>query len=511
MVDDQAVGFICIGILVCIVVYRWNISPLNDIPTVGGSWVPGLSYLSAMVLIRRMREILHEGYKKHYGSAFKIPLLDRWMVIVCGPKMIEDIRRRPEYELSFTATVETLLQYKYNVSRKMRDDPYHIAIMKEKLQNRMLPAIMPDLIDEVGPAVQRYIPARGDEWVSMDVSSSASKIVARTCNRVFVGLPVCRDEEYTDLSVKFAVGILKAGRALRMFPDLLKPIAARFVSKAVKQTRELAALRLRPIIRKRIAATMREKEKDRFYRPNDALQWIIDRAVTRHDTDVDITERLLLLNIAAIHTSASSMAQVLYHLAEQPELLAPLREEIEAAIDAEGWTMPSFARMWKLDSLLRESQRCNGLTITSLMRIALKDVILDNGMLIPKGTILGAPAHPMHYDDAHVPNADVFDPFRFARMREVACDSEGAAPYQFASTSSEYIPFGHGQLACPGRFFAANQLKAVLSYIILNYDLKLAEPDIGNPQRPPNEYVSLVVVPPTGGTILMRKRAAAAA
>lgn len=62
-------------------------------------------------------------------------------------------------------------------------------------------------------------------------------------------------------------------------------------------------------------------------------------------------------------TLFQSLTQVLYHLAERPELLAPLREEIEMAIDAEGWTMPSFARMWKLDSLLRESERYNGFTI----------------------------------------------------------------------------------------------------------------------------------------------------
>ena len=81
------------------------------------------------------------------------------------------------------------------------------------------------------------------------------------------------------------------------------------------------------------------------------------------------------------------------------------------------------------------------------MRVALKDVILDNGMLIPKGTMLGAPAHPIHYDDAQFPNADVFDPFRFARMREAARDTESAARHQFASSSAEYIPFGHGHLA----------------------------------------------------------------
>lgn len=148
--------------------------------------------------------------------------------------MIEEIRRRPEYELSFTKAIETVsrcftyltilasvllgllfyhqfLQYKYNVGPKMRDDPYHLAIVREKLHNRMLPAIMPDLMDEVGPAVQRHIPATGNgsfshlsrvakvrfnqrgpsEWVNMDVSSCAVKIVARTCNRIFVGFPVC--------------------------------------------------------------------------------------------------------------------------------------------------------------------------------------------------------------------------------------------------------------------------------------------------------------------------------
>ncbi|PIL34357.1 cytochrome P450 [Ganoderma sinense ZZ0214-1] len=510
MAEDQAVGFICIVILVFIVVYRWNLSPLNNIPTVGSSWVPGLSYLSAIALIRHLKEILQDGYTKYYGSAFKIPLMDRWMVIVSGPKMIEDIRRRPEYELSFTQAVESLLQYKYNVGSKIRDDPYHLAIVKEKLQNRMLADIIPDMIDEVSPAVQRYIPANGKEWVNMDVSSSAFKLVTRTCGRVFAGSPMCNNEEYIDLSVQFALEMLKAGRALRMFPDLLKPIAAVFINKAVKRTSNLTMLRLRPIIRKRIAATMREKEKDRFYRPNDALQWIIDKAVTRHETDIDITERLLLLNLAASYTSSSSLMQVLYHLAEWPELLAPLREEIEGAIAAEGWTMPSFARMWKLDSILRESQRCNGFTLASLVRIALKDVVLDNGMLIPKGTLLGAPAHPMHYDNAHFPNAHVFDPFRFARMREAACDTESAARHQFASTSPEYLPFGHGQLACPGRHFASNQLKAVLSHIILNYDLKLPEPECGTPQRPPNEYLSLAILPPTGGTILVRKRAAPA-
>ena len=37
---------------------------------------------------------------QHYGSAFKVPLLDQWMVIVSGPNMVDELRKRPEEELS---------------------------------------------------------------------------------------------------------------------------------------------------------------------------------------------------------------------------------------------------------------------------------------------------------------------------------------------------------------------------------------------------------------------------
>ncbi|TBU45343.1 cytochrome P450 [Dichomitus squalens] len=552
MDQGQPWAFACVGVLILIVVFRWNISPLNDIPTVGNFSSPALSYLSAMAFIRRGRETLQEGYRLYYGSVFKIALLDRWMVIFSGPKMVEDIRRRPEDELSFTEAVQTILQYKYTVGQKMQDDPYHTVVVKEKLQNRLLPLILPSLIDEVAPAVETYMPTINEEWTAVDISAAALKIVARTSNRVFVGSPLCEygpkdshgasgqnwmivqlcfdvrlgclmfttpgyftelrpitglSEDYNDTSAQFAVEIVKAGTALFLFPDILKPLAAPFVSK-VKQTTKRALHHLRPIIQERRTA-MHQQGKEWLDKPNDVLQWIIDRAVVKDETDADITQRLLLLNLAAIHTSSSSIPHVLYHLAEQPELLEPLREEIEASVDAEGWTMSAYARMWKLDSILRESQRYNGFTLASMMRVAMKDIVLDNGTFIPKGTLLGAAAHPAHHDNAHLPNADLFDPFRFSRMRE-AGSSSGSSRLQFASTSPEYLPFGHGQLACPGRYFAGNQLKAILSHIILNYDLKLSDSkdDGPRPQRPPNVYLSLAVLPPIGGTIQLRKRAA---
>ena len=65
--------------------------------------------------------------------------------------------------------------------------------------------------------------------------------------------------------------------------------------------------------------------------------------------------------------SASSVAEPLIHLqaftdivfdlAAHPEYVAPMREEVEAIIEAEGWTKASIGKMHKVDSFVKESQR----------------------------------------------------------------------------------------------------------------------------------------------------------
>lgn len=53
----------------------------------------------------------------------------------------------------------------------------------------------------------------------------------------------------------------------------------------------------------------------------------------------------------------------LYNLAAMPEYSRPLREEVEEHLgsDVSNWTKDAFAKCWKLDSFLKESQRLNGL------------------------------------------------------------------------------------------------------------------------------------------------------
>ncbi|KAI0640730.1 cytochrome P450 [Trametes meyenii] len=486
-------------VIVVSYLFKWRSDPLRSVPTVGGSDLPFFSYLSSFQFSENSRQLLEEGYRKHYGSVFKVPLQDKWMVVVSGPKLVDDLRRRPDEELSFRVAAAETIQTKHTVGPGPTEDPYHVDIIREKL-TRALPAVLPDVIDELQLAVGDHIPAKEDEWLPVDVMGTIQKIVARASSRVFVGEPACRIQEYLDLSVTFTVDVIKDKTVLNLLPDLFKPVVAKlFANRALTNIRR-ARKHLKPMIDERIA-NVKKYGSSWTEKPNDMLQWIIETAETRDNTYEAIIQRVMLVNFAAIHTSSNSFTHVLYHLAQHPQYLAPLREEIEAVIKEEGWTKLGMGKMWKLDSFFRESQRINGISLVSLTRIAMKDVTLADGTLIPRGTLVSAASYPTHHDESLYADPELFDPFRFARMRE---EEGGATRHQFVNTSVDYMPFGHGKHACPGRFFAANELKAMLAYIVLHYDLKL--PDGTEP--PVNSYDALSVMPAPKGKVMFRKRQA---
>jgi len=65
-------------------------------------------------------------------------------------------------------------------------------------------------------------------------------------------------------------------------------------------------------------------------------------------------------------------------------------------------------------------------------------------------------------------------------------------------TSTCYLHFS------PGRFFAVSELKAMLAYVLLNYDIKLP----GDGSRPPNFWFSANCIPNPTGEVMFKKRTA---
>lgn len=69
------------------------------------------------------------------------------------------------------------------------------------------------------------------------------------------------------------------------------------------------------------------------------------------------------------------------------------------------------------------------------------------------------------------------------------------------TVGDNFLAFGNGRHACPGRFFAAQEMKLMLAYLVLNYDIDRMD------KRPEGTCIAGVEMPPTKAEIRIRKRA----
>jgi hypothetical protein len=144
---------------------------------------------------------------------------------------------------------------------------------------------------------------------------------------------------------------------------------------------------------------------------------------------------------------------------------------------------------------------------------AKKGVTLSSGLHLPHGTYFAA-AHPqmtasVSYREAPElpqPSFDEFYPFRYSDLRSYEGEEN---KHQFVTTSPESVAFGHGQWACPGRFFASNEIKVILIELLRNYDIGLGpngEGQGGEFQRPKTYTVDTSYIPDPTAKIFFRRR-----
>lgn len=157
------------------------------------------------------------------------------------------------------------------------------------------------------------------------------------------------------------------------------------------------------------------------------------------------------------------------------------------------------------DSALRETLRL-GLVNKSLVHqvVPAGGVTLEDGLHLSQGARIAVSTYGVHRDPEIYPRPYIYEPFRFSRQREEMLgqqqetegntiptdtntkakipgekEKEGRAATLLAgknlsavTTSENFLPFGHAKHACPGRFFAANEIKLAFAYLSTKYDVK---------------------------------------
>ncbi|KAJ3859187.1 cytochrome P450 [Lentinula novae-zelandiae] len=429
-----------------------------------------------------------------YGKQlFRVPFLDHWEVVVSDPKLIKDLAYASNEELSAIDAVADVLQTEFTMGHSIKYDRYHINVIGSTLTRNLVPCFM-DIHDELTSAFIDVLPSqRMDDWVQVVLFDAVMDIVARTGNRLFVGLPLCRNPQYLSLVKRWATEVFLSAFFINFMPWVLKPMRQRIVALRRRHFRHPGKKELYMLVHDRVKLDQ-DHGMHRPDRPNDIISWFYNAAYLRYKPDSlaeEIVNRIMFLNFSAIHTSTH-------------KYILPLREEVENIVTRVGWTKAALNKMIKVDSFVRESERFNGLSCLIMTRkvVSAKGFTFSNGVTLPEGTCVSVANYAIHHDPMIYKDAHLFEGFRFSDLRTNLKGQE--LHHQMVHTTPQYVTFGHGKHSCPGIFFATNELKLALAHIVLNYDVKLGINCCG--VKPKNSWLSIALIPHRQAHVMFKKR-----
>ncbi|KAF7369896.1 hypothetical protein MSAN_00619100 [Mycena sanguinolenta] len=478
---------------------------VGSIPAVGSSGLLEY-YTGGWRFLFHGPEMLAEGCEKYPGRVFRVPRVFRWNFVVSGAALIQDVVTAPEDVLSSVVANRdaSALQLDFTMGPELSANMFHIDIVRTKL-TRNLGRCFPDIRDEVSCAFDELIASDGTDWKVVTALPMVTKVVARTLNHIFAGLPICRNEEYLDLAMQYTIDVVLRAQLISLLPFFLRPILGPLISSRNQSVRK-GLKHLGPIIEYRIEQE-KEHGSDWPGKPNDYLSWLLESVdINDERTAADIVSRILAMNMAGIHTTSSvtffPIITSLFLLMLLYSYINALREEAEQVVEEHGWTKAALNKMYKIDSFLRESQRMHDNGPLSMTRQILDPLgfKFSDGTIVPYGSIVNVTSRGEHFDKANYENPYVFDGYRFYKMREER--NGGLFNRHMISTSLDHLAFGHKLHACPGRFLAAMELKTMLAHLVINYDLRAEIEGV----RPPDDVFGIDFVPNGRAKIWFRKR-----
>ncbi|ORY96217.1 cytochrome P450 [Syncephalastrum racemosum] len=453
----------------------------HHVPFVSGS-LPVLGHTIQME--RAPREFLARC-KERYGSAFAIRLAGQNFYVLTG-NLIPELFRAGSKAFSFTEGIETLVP-----TQRVIDVSYGHKFQPERMNPRdKHPIIYPikhnfkeDQIHVFSERIQAGLEHALAEQLTLAPGESKTvqgwdflaKAISHISCLCFAGSDVGRDPRLVSAMATFTQKIIKAGMALSIMPAWLGDWYVRRYMSVTEELDLVMELVVPDLIKRQQSGELGTGEP-----AFTAMALSLQRSDGTFRSVQDAAFYFKNIALASIHTTSHFATFALHELACRPHLVAELRQELNGV----RLTPESIIDLPLLDSFLREVLRFN-VDILSMHHRALHDVVLSNGMTVPKGSLVVAAVEDWHFGAEPIGPTplDHFDAHRFLSV-----------DLPSSTIAEDFVTFGFGAHACPGRYFAVNEIKYVLAELIMRYDistkLKTRAPDhvlLGMTKFPPRE------------------------
>ncbi|KAG9236989.1 cytochrome P450 [Amylocarpus encephaloides] len=468
-----------------------------------------------------------EGALKYPNEPFILPSSPP--VVILPECVFDEVRNLPESIASFMQVVKTDFNYRHTSLGQER--PEVIAAVKEDL-TKNIDSVVGCLQDEVKYGFEKEI-GPCSEWTPVPLYRAMIRTVALMSSRVFVGLPLSREEEWLQATINFTTYAVAASDVVRGWNIFLRPFVAPFLGeiRRVKRYKDRGGELLAPFLRQKLEEIQNGKllvpfEQERF----SFIGWILKHTKENERRNSSVMGlNQMTLSLVAIHTTSMAITHAIFDLASRPEYIQPLRDEITEVIKQDGHGVTdatkrlkrlSIPKLKKLDSFIRESQRMSTSGLFIGARVAMQPIHLSTGHTIPTGTKFAVNSWAIH----HLPSSQTFSPaynpprtykppnefdgYRFYKLRQMPGKEN---KHQYTSTAPNSLTFGHGSHTCPGRHFAGYELKVILIELLMEYDVR-CKGDIdgkgGEDMRPPDILSQAAIYPNPFAELKFKKRTA---
>ncbi|RIB09669.1 cytochrome P450 [Gigaspora rosea] len=260
---------------------------------------------------------------------------------------------------------------------------------------------------------------------------------------------------------------------------------------------------IKPVIEKRL--NDKKRLGDAWVAPLDALQIFLDDPKVAPDFNPNninydyIVNGIARLIFSAMATTSNGATQVLYALVERKQQywqeLYQEAQEINKQCNGNELTVDDIDRMVKLDSFVKESLRFTSPIVALPHKCISKSYYtFANGYQVPSGRIVSLNLLDTYYDE----ELQGQNPTEFYAYRHLERNSP------VTKLERNFLSFGGGKHACPGRTFAVNEIKIFIHKILLKYDVRTNNEKIESIKR----YIGPYLVPITIGLVFENKKKA---